>query len=189
MEDASLWFETNQPDTEQHRSPRLPQDSSVKWLRPPVGFAKCNIGTSWVGPNSNSGAAWILRDDQGKPILHSRRAFSNLNSEREAELVGLHWAISDMIAIRRQKVIFESSNALARESVMQPADYKELHGLLEGINRQLSRLRDWSVDHVRLERNTIADDLAKSVTADRRYQSFIATGGPSWLQSRLADEV
>ncbi|KAJ4911704.1 Uncharacterized protein Rs2_06325 [Raphanus sativus] len=138
MEDASLWFETNQPDNEQHRSPRLPQDSSVKWLRPPVGFAKCNI---------------------------------------------------DMIAIRRQKVIFESSNALARESVMQPAVYKELHGLLEGINRQLSRLCDWSVDHVRLERNTIADDLAKSVTADRRYQSFIATGGPSWLQSRLADEA
>lgn len=53
----------------------------------------------------------------------------------------------------------------------------------------LALLREWSVDHVKQDRNTILHEIAKNVTSDQSYQSFIATGGPSWLLSRLDIEA
>lgn len=88
------------------------------WTKPPPGSLKCDIEVAWAGQNVNSGAAWILHDDQGKTItiLHSRRAFSLLNSDREEKLCALHWAIKDMVYTRQHRIIFESSCFLAREA-------------------------------------------------------------------------
>ncbi|KAF2595306.1 hypothetical protein F2Q70_00043466 [Brassica cretica] len=46
-------------------------DHDGGWVKPPLGFVKCNIGSSWLGSNQISGAAWILRDEKGKTLVHS----------------------------------------------------------------------------------------------------------------------
>ncbi|CAN7060788.1 unnamed protein product, partial [Brassica rapa subsp. trilocularis] len=45
----------------------------------------------------------------------------------------------------------------------------------------LSRLVSWSLLHVQESRNRVSNAIAVSVTADLRTQSYVATGGPSWL--------
>lgn len=37
--------------------------------------------------------------------------------------------------------------------------------------------------------NTIARDIAKSVMKDKRFQSYLALGGPAWLHQRITAEV
>lgn len=70
-----------------------------------------------MGKNENSGAAWILRDDKGKTILHSRSAFSNVETQREAELIAFQWAVRDMINTRQQRINFELSSAFGKRHI------------------------------------------------------------------------
>ncbi|CAN6991224.1 unnamed protein product, partial [Brassica rapa subsp. trilocularis] len=45
----------------------------------------------------------------------------------------------------------------------------------------ISRLDSWSLIHVHSSRNRVATAIAVSVITDVRTQSYVATGGPSWL--------
>ncbi|CAN7116380.1 unnamed protein product, partial [Brassica rapa subsp. narinosa] len=42
------------------------------------------------------GAGWIIIDYRGDVMLHSRRAFSGINSLSEAKHIGLLWALESM---------------------------------------------------------------------------------------------
>lgn len=54
---------------------------------------------------------------------------------------------------------------------------------------RLRHLQDWSFHHCVQERNIVAQEVAKSVTNDHRYHSYIAAGGPSWLQHSIEREA
>ncbi|KAL0725068.1 hypothetical protein Bca4012_039667 [Brassica carinata] len=94
-----------------------------------------------------------------------------------------------MVSTRQQKVIFESSCALARDVLIAPAEFVEMGQLTYEIHSQLKALQDWSFYHCDQSKNSIAQDLALSVTSDRRYHSYIARGGPSWLLQRIEREA
>lgn len=53
----------------------------------------------------------------------------------------------------------------------------------------VQRFQIWSLDHVLEARNVIAERIANSVTSERIYQSYIATGGPKWLKDLIAYEA
>lgn len=57
------------------------------------------------------------------------------------------------------------------------------------ISARLRHLQDRSFYHCVQEKNTVAQDVAKSVTNDQRYHSYIAAGGPSWLQRSIEHEA
>ncbi|KAH0929746.1 hypothetical protein HID58_015473 [Brassica napus] len=69
-----------------------------RWRRPPEGFVKCNVGSSWTCASRPCGVSWILRDSNGVPILHSRRAYSYIRSKEEANLYAMLWAVEIAIA-------------------------------------------------------------------------------------------
>ncbi|KAG5378008.1 hypothetical protein IGI04_025850 [Brassica rapa subsp. trilocularis] len=161
--EAAVWFKLNSAQTDEVQFSENSQGSTMAWSKHPSGYLKCNIGVSWLDCQANCGVAWILHDDKGKPILHSRRAFSNVETKREAELMAMHWAVSDMINTRQQRILFESTCTLARETFLNPSGF---------IQHQPP-----------YEKNTVAQDVAKSVTNDQQYHSYIAAGGPSWLGS------
>lgn len=70
----------------------ISQESVVKenqratWKAPPPNWAKCNVGSSWSKETLISGGVWIIRDSQGKVLLHSRMSFSSIQNRDEANL-------------------------------------------------------------------------------------------------------
>lgn len=54
------------------------------WSLPISGWHKCDIGVAWDKNSAIAGVYWILRNDYGIVLLHSRRAFSFVRSELEA---------------------------------------------------------------------------------------------------------
>ncbi|KAF2536015.1 hypothetical protein F2Q68_00020587 [Brassica cretica] len=178
-EEANVWFEVNFPRAEVSQIPHTIRDNFVSWSKHPTGFLKCNVGISWVSRHVNCGVAWILRDNKGKAILHSRRAFSNVESQRDAELIGLQWGVKYMVNTHQRNIIFDSSCALARDTFLNIANYMEHVLITNDIKYMLCSLQDWSFHHSDQRKNTIAQDIAASVTSERRYQSYIAFGAPS----------
>lgn len=135
------------------------------------------------------GVGWILRDDKGTTLLHSRRAFSNVESKKSAELMAMQWAVSDMVSTRQQKIIFESSCVLARQALTAPDVCAEWRHLRMDIQLRLSALQDWSFQYCDHPENSIAQEIAVSVTSGRRFQSYISLGGPTWLLQRIESEA
>ncbi|CAG7906352.1 unnamed protein product, partial [Brassica rapa] len=187
--EAAVWFELNTAQTEEVQHSGNGTASIVAWSKPPLGYLKCNIGVSWLNAQTNCGVAWILRDNKGKPILHSRRSFTNVETKREAELMAIHWAVSDMTNTRQQRILFESNCALAKETFLNPSGFYQHQHIMYETSARLRHLQDWSFHHCVQERNIVAQEVVQSVTNDHRYHSYIAAGGPSWLQHSIAREA
>ncbi|WZZ24071.1 hypothetical protein YC2023_007472 [Brassica napus] len=45
------------------------------------------------------------------------------------------------------------------------------------------------LEHVSLDKNSVAINIVISVTIDHRYQSYLANGGPRWLKSTIGAEA
>lgn len=74
-------------------------------MPPPKDWLKCNIGFFWMKKKNRVGAAWVLRNDKGKTILHSRRTFSHAGTEDMAKVTVLEWAVESMKAHNISKVV------------------------------------------------------------------------------------
>lgn len=87
------------------------------------------------------------------------------------------------------RVIFESSNERARTCILNPNSGLGSLELVGKICDMVQRFQSWSLDHVMASRNVIAQRIANSVTTERRYQSYVAAGGPNWLKDLIAFEA
>ncbi|KAF3535821.1 hypothetical protein F2Q69_00023377 [Brassica cretica] len=52
-----------------------------------------------------------------------------------------------------------------------------------------AELDSWSLIHVHGSRNRVSPAIAVSVTSDLCTQSYVATGGPSWLSDTILSEA
>ncbi|KAL9856085.1 hypothetical protein AtNW77_Chr1g0012081 [Arabidopsis thaliana] len=77
-----------------------------RWEPPSIGWVKCNVGAVWSGKKKLCGGSWVVRDEQGKVLLHSRRAFGNLSSKKDSLFICVLWAIERMASHRFSKVLF-----------------------------------------------------------------------------------
>ncbi|CAN6910082.1 unnamed protein product, partial [Brassica oleracea] len=62
--------------------------STDTWSPPPINWLKCNVGSSWHSGNLISGAAWLVRDNNGaslcsllQSIMHSLLHFDEWSLE------------------------------------------------------------------------------------------------------------
>ncbi|WZY95698.1 hypothetical protein YC2023_068027 [Brassica napus] len=152
--DAEVWRETMAPSTVLEAPLAPPSIDEVRWLRPPPNWLKCNVASSWTFNAPLSGAAWLLRDEEGKVLLHSRRAFTRLASPLTTELHALLWSVESMVSHHSQRVIFETSSLDLRMALLRPDLFPQFH-----------------------------------VTSDNRSQSYVASGGPLWLNDLLIKEA
>ena len=90
------------------------------WSPPPKGWLKCNIGVDWLKVERRGGGAWVLRDEKGKVMLHSRRAFSQIGSLREVKLESLVWSIECITAHRDNIVIFAIYDGDLTQMILRP---------------------------------------------------------------------
>lgn len=177
----------------------LPPQSSIRtssncqpqalWVKPPAGTLKCNVASSWINPTRNSGAAWLVRNSDGIPLFHSRRAFCPTTSPLEAELNSLWWAVEAMHDIHVKRVIVEVSSDMVMKTLFSPLLYPHLSQGISRILRSMNSFDQSLVTNAPKEANSIALQVASSVTRDQRFQSYMANGGPNWLSSSITAEA
>lgn len=77
-EDFDQWFQTQELDQlEEERNLEQVKIKLHNWRPTHMPWLKCNIASSWIKDKENNGAEWVLRNWEGKVLLHSRR-FSGL---------------------------------------------------------------------------------------------------------------
>ncbi|KAL0695752.1 hypothetical protein Bca4012_062932 [Brassica carinata] len=127
VEEADEWFLAQQIDgrMEVIETPVV-RDSNVQLKLCPKGWVSCEIGMEWNRDSNVTGAAWIVRNDVGRVLHHSRRAFLSVSTVREARLQVYLWAVESMQSLRSQKVVFHSTFSELSEVVVKPSSWPAL---------------------------------------------------------------
>lgn len=158
------------------------------WSPPPSGWVKCNVGVSWSRRNSVAGAAWVLRDEVGMVLIHSRRAFSHILSLQDASLFSLVWAVESMVSHKLCKVVFAFEDSVLVGAVNRPKAWPSFRFHSMEVLSVLKLVSDWSLVSEKSSANRGAALIAKSVTVDCRLRSYVATGFPFWLSGLFCSE-
>lgn len=162
---------------------------SEVWVKPPPTVLKCNIGSSWSASSSVSGAAWIIRNSGGRVLYHSRRAFSGVCSKLQASLTSISWAASAVRDLKLQNVIFEFSFVEASVAISSPLDTPSSYYMCYEVLSNVFSVLKSELRYVLDSGNQADMAIAGSVTRDQRLQSYMASGGPSWLSELLSAEA
>ncbi|KAL0705935.1 hypothetical protein Bca4012_072360 [Brassica carinata] len=129
------------------------------------------------------GAAWVLRNNMGESLLHSRRAFGNIGSFVEAKFTTWMWAIESVRTHHVDKVIFEAEFSDLLGAVKRQRDWPALRYQGSKLRKSLGDLRGWSFRVIDSRTNRCAGAIAKSVVTQERWsQSYVAQGNPAWLK-------
>ena len=107
----------------------------------------------------------------------------------EAELLGFHFAVESMRSTHQRNIIFESHYTLARDALLNPAMFPRLCLVINEILSLFPCLQTWQMTYACEAQNRPATKIAESVVRDRRFSSYIARGGPSWLLANLNAEA
>lgn len=158
------------------------------WKPPPHGWFKCNVGLSWSQRNGLAGGAWVLRDETGLVLLHSRRAFFGIESLQDAHLLSIIWAVESMGSHKMSKVIFGVGDAFLVGVTNRPQAWPSFRFHSSEILAALGAIMEWRMVFDGLIANRGAFLIAKSVTRDCRLQSYVAAGFPFWLAGVFRDE-
>ncbi|KAL9858668.1 putative ribonuclease H domain, reverse transcriptase zinc-binding domain-containing protein [Arabidopsis thaliana] len=108
------------------------------WKPPPSSWLKCNVGCAWSAGNSLLGCSWVLRDERGVVLLHSRNAIPNIRDKDSASFQAAFWSLESLLSLGITKVILETDDASLVGCVLRPKAWPsfkgetlELLGLLE----------------------------------------------------------
>lgn len=82
------------------------QANMLKWPPPPRFWLKCNIGSVWNKRKQKCGDVWVLRNSEGRVMLHGRKSFPNISSSFDANVACLLWAIESIDIFKVSKVVF-----------------------------------------------------------------------------------
>ncbi|KAG5402043.1 hypothetical protein IGI04_016650 [Brassica rapa subsp. trilocularis] len=187
--DTAVWLNLHDNLPTEEYSTMFRGSVPEKWQKPPASFLKCNVGSSLDEGSSIAGAAWVVRDARGIVLLHSRRAFANVSSLQQANVMALHWAAEAMSDLKLKKVVFEFSALEVKKAMDHPL---LCFGHFQPVSHALSAIysiRDAKISYVTSSCNLIANLIAVSVTRDQRYQSYVARNGPAWLATQIGQEA
>ncbi|KAL0876533.1 hypothetical protein Bca101_026238 [Brassica carinata] len=90
------------------------------WSVPPRGWMKGNIGVDWSKNQAKCGAAWVVRDETGKVILHSRRAFFNVCSLEETKYQTLIWSLESFHSHHLNRIIIALEDTTLPKVISRP---------------------------------------------------------------------
>lgn len=187
-EDSKEWFDAQKLELSWSGTIDHNSGSLSRWEAPREGLVKCNVGVSWSKRNWLMGASWIVRNEHGDVLLHSRRAFGNVNSLAEGRFLGLMWAIESMASHRLHKVIFETEAMDLVGVVLRPKAWPAFRYQGTKLRNALEKINEWSLSGASVRVNRCAAKIADSVTMEMRYQSYVARGAPEWMCALLEDD-
>lgn len=188
-EDVEFWClaQTVKDEVEEAKT-REDTVQSSKWKPPEINWLKCNIGVFWDKKKRVGGCAWVLRNNQGVSLLHSRRGFSNIISKDQLNLQALLWAMESMHSHNVSKVNFSTDIVDLVKVMQRPKAWPSFYYHYTEMARLLKKIREWRLTFEHPSANRGAFLVAQSATREFLTQSFIAVGYPFWLQELFETE-
>lgn len=142
----------------------------------------------WSKRHDTMGAAWIVKDENGRVLEHSRRAFSDVKTVGEAKLRVWLWVMESMKSLRKKKVRFVSTFGDFVEAVEKPISWPALQYEASEIKRELQAFEAWELRIGSPVTVRCASFIAQSVMSLGLTQSYVAAGHPRWLDHLYASE-
>ncbi|KAG7536410.1 Reverse transcriptase domain [Arabidopsis suecica] len=189
LEEAEEWSQQHlamdhENDLWNRRQPRLVH----QWIKPAWGGLKCNVYASWIKDSVHCGGAWLLRNHMGDVVLHARDAFLPMVNRIAAELHCILWCLQSLHSLRFHSCeIWTDCNA-AVGALERPKEWPKYRSILNKISQAIQVMRDVKFKISSPKANTLAKAIACSVTRDGRFNSYLASGGPAWLHTRIEEE-
>ena len=147
------------------------------------------MNASWRNATAMVGAAWILRDHQGNVLFHSRDAFTPSWYRLFAELICICWALQSIHDMGFRDVVLGIDSHDAFQAISNAIAWPRYRHLLDKIKEVRSGFDSVTFEQKSTYSNSIARDIARSVTQDGRFHSYLALGGPVWLHNRIQEEA
>ena len=181
-DDTAEWFLANtQTQNIVNEEVRLSTPSAIGWEPPDSGWVKCNIGAAWSGKKRLGGGAWVLRNDLGEVLLHSRKAFSDQCTKKDVLSRCVNWAVESLHSHKITKVLFAFEPGDLSSAFKRPKAWPSFAYQVSELNHFLGKIGDWKVMEEKVAANKGASLIAQSVVRDNRTQSYVAAGHPHWL--------
>ncbi|EOA32886.1 hypothetical protein CARUB_v10016202mg [Capsella rubella] len=186
LEDSEVWFHQQSvmiQDTQgvECKSNRL----DTRWFKPVLGRLKCNLNASWVKDSFFCGGAWIIRNHEGNALFHTRDAFVPHINRISAELSCILWCLRSLKDLHILSCeVWRDCNAVLA-ALESPLEWPKYRAQLDKIIQVKCGMGEISFHMSSTKANSLVREIASSVTRDGRLTSYLALGGPAWLQERL----
>ncbi|EOA32730.1 hypothetical protein CARUB_v10016034mg [Capsella rubella] len=152
------------------------------WSKPAVGKLNCYLHSSWINDTSFCGGAWLLCNHIGDVLYHARDSFLPRTNHIAAELSCILWCLSSLHDLRIDSCEVWLDCRAALEAVSFPSVWPKYRSLTSKIWQVIRVMRFYLSSP---KANSLAREIACSVTRDGRFNSYLALGGPAWLHDRI----
>lgn len=189
VQEAKEWFMAQMVEEEWSQAEKVNDFIAPrKWVPPDHDWVMCNIGVEFSKSKGLAGGAWVLRNERGVVLCHSRRAFSSIKSREEAKVVVVLWALESMRSQRQDKIIFAGECGELFGAVERPQAWPSFLFQASLMGNELAGIPEWKLRVVTREANRGAFFIAQSVIKYGLVNSYVATGHPSWLFEFFVNE-
>lgn len=170
----------------------LPSKSHIhvrhRWSLPGFGKLKCNLHASWVRESYYCGGAWLLRDHVGNVGFHARDAFLPMVNRIAAELQCVLWCLRSLHDLHNNSCEIWSDCGAVLTAIEKPTEWPKYRSQLSKILQVIQVMGEVSFHLSSPKANSLARDIACSVTKEGRFTSYLSMGGPAWLHTRIEEE-
>ncbi|XP_018435286.2 uncharacterized protein LOC108807498 [Raphanus sativus] len=190
IDETEAWFLAQQVQSGMERAETevATRDLNCPKQSIPAGWVLCEFDMDWSKHSQEMGVAWIVREESGKVLMHSRRAFSNIKSVGEAKLQVWMWVLESMKSLKKSKVIFLSTFGDFVEAIKKPGLWPVLQFEAQELKRELQAFEAWELRIGLPASVRCASFIAQSVRSLGLYQSYVAIGHPRWLDHLYSSE-
>ncbi|KAL1215207.1 hypothetical protein V5N11_016974 [Cardamine amara subsp. amara] len=189
-DDRDLWFPAHLVTEHMEREEATDEVISEEIWKPPYsGFYKCNVGGIWDKKKSIGGCAWVLRDEHGRVLLHSRRSFANLKSKEDVMIHSFLWSIESMADLHFSNVVFAIEALDLIKAVNKPGEWPAFTNQSDRLLSALEPIIGWKCLYEYPAANRGADLFAQSAIRVVFSQSYLALSFPEWLRYLFESEM
>ncbi|EOA22050.1 hypothetical protein CARUB_v10002590mg, partial [Capsella rubella] len=185
LEDAEEWNQRKGQDALKDRQPTLRASNEEKWRPPPRCWVKCNTDVAWNGEDTQSGMGWVLRNCSGEVLWMGAQALRRTRSALEVELEAIRWAVTSMLRLDFQKIIFESDSLVLVNLLNNDENWPAFAPLIQDIKDSLPLLEDFKIVYTPRGCNGVADRVAKESLSFENYDPKLYSLMPNWIQSNV----
>lgn len=154
-----------------------------RWTPPPHNWLKCNSDGAWDRTKDHCGVGWVLRNHLGDVVWMGGRRLPKGRSPIETEDETLRWAISTMVRLNYNKLIFEIDCKELVQALQERDNRPSIHSFVQDMHHLLAKLGEVQVVFRGRKSNANVDRIAKEAPSFENNAPVLFSIMPSWIKS------